>query len=219
MPRLPTPPPRIRHRRPWMEPELRPLRSAVAVEEAEVGEAAEALDLPTPTVPKRTVPTRTVKEAETTPPTGWIARHHPAATAATGRPLPRRPAAGRRGGPRSTSAPMTRRQSIPRRTPSAMTRFRTARSCRRRVRGNAGVGGAPAPRSGRRAPRATEPRSLPRTRRRRAGPAPGRMRSRSRPEGPREGCVPAARARVASAEGVAAARTRSWFRGSPTRSW
>ena len=218
-PRLPTPRPRIRQRRPWMDRELRPPPSAVAVEEAEVGEAEGALVLPTRTVPTRTVPTRTMREAEKTPATRWIARRHPVATAATGRPLPRRPATGSPGGPRSTSAPMTRRRSIPPRTPSATTRSPTARSRRPRVRGSAGVDGGPAPPSGRRALRATEPRSRPRTRRRRAGPAPGRTRSRSRPEAPREGCVPAVRARVASAEDVAAARTRSWCRGSPTRSW
>lgn len=217
-PRLPIPHPRIRQRRPWMDPSLRPLRSAVAVEEAGVGEAAVALVLPTRAVRRRTVPTRKMMEAETPRATWWIVRHRPAATAAARRPPLGRPATGSRGGLRSTPAPMTRRRSIPPLTPNAKTRSPTAHS-RRPVRGSAGVGGAPAPPNGRPALRAPESRTLPRSLRRRTGPAPGRTRSRSRPGGQREGRVQAARAQVASAEAVAAARTRSSCRGSPTRSW
>lgn len=199
-----------------------PPPSGVLVAAAEVVEAAGALALPRRTRP---VPTRTVSEVKTPLTSRWIARHHPADTAATGRPVPRRPATGspgspdRPGSPRSMSAPMTRRHSIPPPTPSERTRSPTARSCRPRARGSAVVDEAPAPPSGRRVLRATEPRSQPRIRRRRAGRERGRTRSRSRREVPREDCDPAARGRVASVVDAGAARTRSSCRGSPTRSW
>jgi hypothetical protein len=119
---------------------------------------------------------------------------------------------------RSTSTPATGRHWTRRRTRSEKTPCPTARSRRPRVvHGSVGVGEAPAPRSGRRTVRVTDPRNPSPIRRRPAEPGPGRTRSRSRREVPREGCVPAARAPVASAEGAAAARTRSSSRGSPTR--
>ena len=219
--RLPTPRPRMQQHRAWMDPGSRPLRNAVVVEEAGVEEAAGALVLPTAALRGRPVPTRRAQEAPMPPAIWWIARHRRADTAATGRPLQRRPATGNPGDRRSTSEPTTRLRADPPPTPSERMHCPTARALQPRARGSAVVAVAPAPPSARRALRATEPRSRlsSRSRRPRAGPAAGRTRNRSRPGGPREGFVPVVRARVASAEDVAAERTPSWRRGSPTRSW
>ena len=138
-------------------------------------------------------------------------------------PSRRRPPAstGRPGEPPSTWVPTTRR----RRDSTADTQRDDAipdgpRGRRRPALASAVVGGARGPPSGRRArPRRDRPLEPATERGRRAGPAPGRTRSRSRTVARRGGCVRAVHGRVAWEADVAAARTPSWCPGSPTRSW